>query len=160
MKLSYTLELDGSKDAVLALFCDPDYFARHQALIGSTDFEQLEHRDDGNSSYVKFRYQVASDVPAFAKKILGETSEVTHEESWDRSTGRGRVIIDVATLPGTLECEARVEEAGAACRKVFDWEIKVKLPLIGGKIEKVVAEDIQRKAEPDRQAVNQLLQQA
>ncbi|MGJ8670837.1 MAG: DUF2505 domain-containing protein, partial [Oceanococcus sp.] len=118
------------------------------------------HDDDGNRCVTKFGYQVESDVPAFAKKILGETSAVVHTETWDRSSGRGVISIDVATLPGTMECVAQVSDDGSTCRKDFEWEIKVKIPLIGGKIEKVVAEDIQRKKGPDQEAVNQILDAA
>ncbi len=157
MNLNYALQFNKNKDAVLGLFCDPNFFSQHQALMGSTDFKLLEHNDDGNRCVIKFSYQVASDVPAFAKKILGDSSQVVHEEDWDRATGKGHISIDVATLPGTMECEARLEDNADGCRKVFDWEIKVKLPLIGGKIEKVVAEDIKGKSAPDQAAVNELL---
>ncbi len=159
MKLNYSLQFNKDKDSVLSLFCDPKFFEKHQALMGSTGFELLDSQDDGTRSTIKFRYKVASEVPAFAKKILGETSDVVHEETWDRSTGRGQISIDVATLPGTMDCEARLEDDGDSCRKVFEWEIKVKIPLIGGKIEKVVADDIQSKTGPDREAVNQLLEE-
>lgn len=159
MKLNYSLQFEQDMQAVLALFCNPDFYQKHQTLVGGKDFQVLESREDGDEYYVRFSYQVASDVPAFAKKVLGETSSVVHEETWNKSTGKGQISIDVATLPGTLECDAQLENVDGGCQKHFNWEIKVKIPLIGGKIEKVVADDIQRKKQPDEDAVNQLLKE-
>lgn len=158
MKLNYTLNFNKNREAVLERFCDPDFYQQHQARMGTSGFELLEHDDDGQRCRIRFSYQVASDVPAFAKKVLGDSSQVVQEEIWDRSTGEGQVSVDVATLPGSLRCVARLEARGEeACAKVYDWEIKVKIPLIGGKIEKVVADDIQSKSGPDEAAVNALL---
>ena len=160
MKLNYSLQFNKDKDTVLSAFCDPDFFEQHQKLMGHRDFELLSHDDDGDRCVIKFRYQVESDVPAFAKKILGDTSEVVQTETWVRSSGQGQVSVDVATLPGTMECTAQVNDNGGGCTKVFDWEVKVKIPLVGGKIEKVVVDDIQSKSGPDAVAVNKILDAA
>ncbi len=160
MKLNYSLSFNKDKNTVLEAFCNPAFFEQHQALMGSQDFELLSHDDDGTRCTTKFRYEADSDVPAFAKKILGETATVVHTETWDRSSGKGEIDIDVATMPGSMRCSASLHDEGDGCRKDFDWEIKVKVPLLGGKIEKVVGEDIQGKKGPDRDAVNKILDAA
>lgn len=159
MKVSYSLPFEKNKDTVLEAFCDPAFFEQHQTLLGSKDFELLSHDDDGTRCTTKFRYLADSDVPAFAKKVLGDTAEVEHTEVWDRSTASGEVTIKVATMPGSMVCNVSLEEDGEGCRKNFDWEVKVKLPLVGGKIEKVVVADIEGKKVPDQVAVNKVLAQ-
>lgn len=159
MKLNYSLQFNKDKNSVLEAFCDPAFFEQHQTQMQSKDFELISHEDDGTRCTTKFRYQVESDVPAFAKKVLGDSAQVVHTETWDRSTGRGEIDIDVATMPGTMTCQAQLQDDGDGCRKEFNWEINVKIPLVGGKIEKVVAADIESKKGPDQTAVNQILAQ-
>ena len=159
MNLNYKLQFIKPKETVLELFCDPSYYAHHQAALGSIDYEQLEHQDDGTHFHIKCRYRVKSEapLPGFAKKVLGETSEVTHEERWDRATGHGKLTIHVAGMPGTMTCDLALADGPKGCTKTFDWEVKVKIPLVGGKIEGLIAEDIKRKSAPDEAAVNKLL---
>ncbi len=159
MKFSYSQQLDADLDTVMKMYTDPAYHEQLQSALGSMNVTQLDHSDDGDDFEITLGYSVKSEVPlpGFAKKILGETTDVEQTESWNRSSGRGRVAVRMKSLPGSLRCETSLEADGDSCRKVFDWTVEVKVPLVGGKIEKLIADDIARKDPIEAKAANALL---
>ena len=151
MKVAYTITIPKDKDAVMKMFCDPAYHAELQKALGAVDFQQLEHVDDGRKFRIKMGYNVpAAGLPGFAKKILGEKSAVVQEESWDRTTGKGEVTIQVKNLPGSIRSATVLTESGGTSTKTFNWEVTVKIPLVGGKLEELIVNDIKAKVEPEQ----------
>lgn len=158
MKLSYTITIPKDKATVLKMFCDPAYHAELQKALGALDFKQLEHVDDGRKFRIKMGYDVpAAGLPGFAKKILGERSSCVQEESWDRTTGKGEVTIQVKNLPGTIRSTNTLTESGGTSSKTFNWEVNVKIPLVGGKIEELIGEDIKKKSIPEQDTGRKLV---
>ncbi|TXH05756.1 MAG: DUF2505 domain-containing protein [Nevskiaceae bacterium] len=159
MKFSYTQTFAKNADTVLKMFCDPAYHEKLQRALGALDYRQLEHSDDGKRFRIKCTYTVKSDVPlpGFAKKILGETSTVVQTETWDRTARKGEVIIEVKALPGSLRAQTAIADSAGGSTKTFNWEVTVKIPLIGGKLEDLIAGDIRSKIEPEQNAGRDLL---
>jgi hypothetical protein len=160
MKFSYKQTFPKDIATVLRMFCDPAYHEKLQKALGAMDLKQLEHSDDGNRFRIKLGYTVKSSVPlpGFAKKVLGETSAVVQEESWDRAKKTGELSVMVKTLPGTLRCTTSLSEASGTTTKTFNWDVSVRIPLIGGKIEQLVVDDIKTKIEPEQATGRKLLQ--
>lgn len=160
MQFSYKQTFPKDAEAVLRMFCDPAYHRDLQAALGATGYRQLELTDDGTRFHIKMSYEVKSDapLPGFAKKILGETTTVTQTERWDRSTRKGEVIVEPRGLPGKIRCNTALTEAAGMATKTFDWEVTVKIPLVGGKLEDLVSGDIRRKDPIDAAASRKLLE--
>lgn len=160
MKFSYSQKFHKDKDTVLNMLCDPEYHQGLQDALGSWDFKEIELDDDGTKFRIKYSYYVKSDIPmpGFAKKVLGENTFATQTETWDRSTGKGTVDVEPRGLPGRIHCDLIIEDNGdGTATKRFDWDINVKIPLVGGKLEKLIADDIQGKDGKDADASNELL---
>ena len=159
MKFSYKQTFPKDAGTVLKMFCDPAYHEKLQKALGAMDYKQLEHKDDGTRFRIKMAYNVKSNVPlpGFAKKVLGETSSVVQEESWDRSNKKGEVSVQVKNLPGTLRSANTLADANGTTTKTFNWDVSVKIPLIGGKIEQLIVDDIKTKVEPEQSAGRKLL---
>lgn len=160
MQFSYQQTFNRKADEVLKMFCDPAYHQQLQKNLGAMDLKVLEQSDDGTRFRIRLQYLLKSDVPlpAFAKKVLGETSSVTQEERWDRSTKKGEVTIEVKGLPAKIRAATALSDAAAGATKRFDWEVNIKIPLVGGKLEELVADDIKRKAPIDEAASRKLLE--
>lgn len=159
MKVSYTITIPKGKDAVMKMFCDPAYHAELQKALGAVDFQQLEHVDDGKKFRIKMGYNVpAAGLPGFAKKILGEMSSVVQEESWDRTTGKGEVSIQVKNLPGSMKSVNALTESGGTTTKTFNWDVTVKIPLVGGKLEELIVNDIKSKVAPEQATGRRLVE--
>ena len=159
MKFSYTQTFPKDSAAVLRMFCDPAYHAELQKALGGWDWKQLEHSDDGNRFRIKMSFLVKSNapLPGFAKKVLGDTSSVVQEESWDRARKSGEVIVVVKNLPGSLRAATALADSASGCTKTFNWEVSVKIPLVGGRLEELIESDIRSKIEPEQAVGRRLL---
>jgi len=83
-------------------------------------------------------------LPGFAKKIVGGHINIVQSESWTGG-GNGQITVTVPGKPGEMTGTAiLVPEDGGVTEKV-DMTVKVNLPLIGGKVEALIA-DMLRKA--------------
>ncbi|HSW11686.1 MAG TPA: DUF2505 domain-containing protein [Solimonas sp.] len=160
MQFSYKQTFPKDAATVLKMFCDPAYHKDLQTALGAMSFRQVEHSDDGTRFYIKMVYEVKSEapLPAFAKKILGETTTVTQTERWDRSTRKGEVIVEPKGLPGKIRCATSLSESGGSATKNFDWDVSVKIPLVGGKLEDLISGDIKNKDPVDAAASRKLLE--
>ncbi len=160
MKFSYTQKYSKDKNSMLTMLCDPAYHKGLQDALGSWDFKQLELEDDGTQFRIKYSYTLKSDVPlpGFAKKVLGENTHAVQTETWNRASGKGTVDVQPKGLPGTVHCDLTIAEDGSGCTKKFDWDVNIKIPLVGGKLEKLIVDDIKSKDPKDAAISAKLLE--
>ena len=93
----------------------------------------------------------ARGIPGFAKKFVGEEINLVQTEQWsDIETGSVDVVIP--GKPGQMRGTIRIQESGGTTTETVEMEIKVSIPLVGGKIESLIA-DLLRKALKAEQAV-------
>ena len=82
--------------------------------------------------------QRTAGVPSFAKKIVGDTTHVIITQVW-----RGQVAdYEIATpgKPTQVHGTATVSANGSGSVLVYDLDVKASVPLIGGKLEKLVVD--------------------
>jgi hypothetical protein len=88
--------------------------------------------------------QATEGVPSFAKKFVGNTVSVSQHETW--STPNAATIdmdagVPIADIKGSLALDDR----GTQTSETVTLQVTVKVPLVGGKLEALVA-DMLRKA--------------
>jgi hypothetical protein len=88
--------------------------------------------------------QPAHGIPSFAKKFVGDEIEIKQREDWN-SVDAADLHVTIPGKPGHMEGTIRLEESGGTTTETVDVQIHVNLPLVGGKIEGLVA-DLLRKA--------------
>lgn len=76
-------------------------------------------------------------VPSFAKKFVGEEIPIRQEEDWQGAAAEVRVTIP--GKPGEMTGTRRLEQRGEDAVEVADMAVKVSIPLVGGKIEELIA---------------------
>jgi len=78
-------------------------------------------------------------LPGFAKKIVGDRIRIVQSEVWTGGA-HGNITVTVPGKPGDMTGTATlVGEDGGVTEKV-DMAVKVSLPLIGGKVEGLIAD--------------------
>ena len=87
----------------------------------------------------------------FAKSMVGETLKVTETQDWGPAgadgSRRGTVAMAVAGAPIALTGTLAIAPGGAGTVEQLDAELKARVPLIGGKIEKAAAPPIEEAIE-------------
>lgn len=123
------------------------------------DYQRVLHRTvtvehDDASRRVRIEQGHGTDrLPGFAKKIVGGHINIVQQESWT-SGGAGHITVTVPGKPGEMTGTATlVADDGGVTEKV-DMTVTVHLPLIGGKVEGLIA-DMLLKALRSEQKVGQ-----
>jgi len=136
-------------DRVHATLVDPAFLADRLAALGGTGATLVEHEvTDGQVSY-RLRHGIpAEKIPSVVRPLLGSGLVIERIETW-RADGPGRYTgtmrADTSGLPGDLGgvmTLADLPEGGSVL--AVDGEVKVNIPLVGGKVEDVVAEQVRR----------------
>ena len=159
MQFQQILEYNKSSDAVIKMFGDPAYFERKFQLLDARAFEVLKQSTDGSdfSITMKITFPLSVPVPGFAKKVIGDTTTLTEEDSWDLAAKTGTLSVDVHGVPVEAVGRMRLVDRGAGCVNEIDWEISCSIPLIGKKVAKLIADDIQAKGAEDARVTNEIL---
>jgi hypothetical protein len=114
------------------------------------DYQRVLHRTvtvdkDGPTASVTIDQGHATDrLPGFARKIVGDRVTMVQSESWTDGS-QGRITVTVPGKPGEMTGTASLVEDGGGVTEKVDMSVTVSLPLIGGKVEGLIA-DMLRKA--------------
>jgi Protein of unknown function (DUF2505) len=145
---------------VLKMFSDKAYFEKKYAALGYRNIEVLEHVADARKFRIKVRYSApnSAPVPDFAKKFLGETNVVTQSDTWDLDRKTGRLEAEIKGVPVKVAADMKLADEGNGSSNTLKWSLDCGIPFVGGKLEQLVAADIQSKAKGDLAKSREILQ--
>ena len=109
----------------------------------------LEHTVDvaeqgGTTTVVITQSQAMDGAPAAARKLVGSSVQIVQRESWT-SADSADFAMEIPGKPGHLRGTiALVDKGDGGCDEVFAGEVKVNVPLVGGKLEGFVADILTR----------------
>ena len=84
--------------------------------------------------------QPTEGVPGFAKRFAGETTRAVQTEEWSSPTG-GTISIETPGKPTSINGHPDASPSpGGRTTETLEAEVKVKVPLIGGKLESLMAD--------------------
>lgn len=122
-----------------------DMLATQEFREAVCDYQRVLHRTvtvdrTGEAASVTINQGHATDrLPGFARKIVGDHVTMVQAESWTNGSD-GTITVTVPGRPGEMTGTATlVPDAGGVTEKV-DMSVTVHLPLIGGKVEGLIAD--------------------
>ncbi|QIG44215.1 DUF2505 domain-containing protein [Nocardioides anomalus] len=101
------------------------------------------HHDAVATEVVIDQVQRADGLPSIATKLLGDTVHVVQRERWTTPT-RADVEVSVPGRPGEMRGTVRLEERGVVTVEVVELDVRVRVPLAGGRLEALVADLLDR----------------
>lgn len=137
MKLQHSVRYAAPPDKVYAMLTDPAFREKASWAQRAT---AVEVTVQGESVTIDL-HQPNTDIPAFAKAIAGETSHAVQSEQWSRGT-TATFSVTIPGKPGSITGTRRLVADGDGTLDTFDGEAKAKLPMIGGKVEKLIADKL------------------
>ena len=141
MKFRKELSYDAAPDAVFAMLADPA-FREQVATAQEVVSAEVRLTSSGEGfSFVSEQVQNTSGLPAIAKKIAGDTTKAVVTEEWPTTSG-GTLSITAPGKPTKADGTVALRADGSGTTQVVELDVKVKVPLIGGKLEQVMADTI------------------
>ena len=145
MKMQIDHHYDADVETVYALISNPDFIEHKYAAIGGRDVAVDRSDGDDGSVEVVTKRTVTVDLPGFAKKVLTPSQTTIQHETWAPANGKGErsctYFVEAHGAPSRIEGTHTLSAApdGGTDHRI-EIEIKVSIPLIGGKLEKFAGE--------------------
>jgi len=139
MRLRHEITYDAPLADVFAMLSDPA-FREVSAKASGMISAEVTITPNGEGISVRIdQVQPVEGVPGFAKKLAGDTTRAVQLEEWDSPAG-GSISIETPGKPTSIIGTLALSEAGGRTTQTLEAEVKVKVPLIGGKLESVMAD--------------------
>ncbi|GAA0313635.1 DUF2505 family protein [Kineococcus aurantiacus] len=127
-------------DAVLAVLLDPAFLRARADSPEVVDHSESVTRE-GEVHVVTTSRTVRTDVlPAAAAKFLGATAVVDQVERWEPAAAdgshRARLTLTVRSAPVELTATSVLTAAGTGSVLTMDGTLTVRVPVLGGQVEK------------------------
>ncbi len=109
--------------------CDNQGYLRHTVKI---------ERDGPGMSVSIDQIQAAHHIPGFAKKFVGDEIHIVQTEDWT-APEKGQIHVTIPGKPGEMAGTALITEDPDGTTETINLTVKVNIPIVGGKIEGLVA---------------------
>lgn len=140
-------------------FTDPAYLARLAALPKLGEPELLDRAEDGDQVLMSVRYRFVGEVSGAVRAVVDPARLGWIEESTlDRRTHVTTWTIVPDHYGGLLRCSGTytlledsgtlLEDSGSVIRRA-EGEIRVSVPLVGGKVERAIVSGLEEHAEAE-----------
>ncbi len=129
----------------------PAALDRVQTMLFDTRFREqvaaAQHVVDGHVSIsgsgtgavVTVSQQQSMDrAPGFVQKVVGSTLSVISTETWTSATSAD-LHVDLPGKPVTMTGKILLSESAGVTTETIDLTVKVAMPLVGGKVEDLIA---------------------
>ncbi|GAB3821468.1 DUF2505 domain-containing protein [Tessaracoccus terricola] len=141
MQLNYEHTYNGTPEQVVALMRNKDFITDVAEHAGATSHDVAI---SGNVTQLRMTLPVPGDVA----KFVGGEVDLSQRFEWSDpaadGSSTGKVDVTVKGLPITVAATAVLRPAGDATSGSYSGDLRVKIPLVGGKVEKMVAPFIEQ----------------
>lgn len=139
MRFEHTLRYDVAPETVFAMLGDPGFREQVCEAQHATDCTvTIDGVDDTMTVRVE-QQRPAEGIPSFARKFVGDMIHIVQAEDWSCATDAG-LDVSVPGKPGHMRGSISLRPDGAGTLETVSGEIKVAIPLVGSKIEVLIAE--------------------
>jgi hypothetical protein len=126
----------------------PEYVDAEAVYLKHEQAKILDITPDGAAGgRMQLTYKVETNLPNWAKKILPSRNTITESHVWQPAAASGSRTytfdVAIATVPAKAKGSATITPIGeTSCRVETEIEINASMPIVGGKLEDLVARDL------------------
>ena len=141
MRVTADLRYDSDPKAVFEMLTDPAFQDRKLGQTGALTWEVEVRPENGGAVIVTRRALPTDQVPDAFKSLVGAQIQIAQTETWGPAgtdgTRTGSLDLEVVGTPVRLKASLSLSATGdGGSAELVDGELKARVPLIGGRIEK------------------------
>jgi len=161
MDFSLTQDIPAPIDTVDAALIDPDFLARMAELPKLGSATVLSQERAGEVMYQQVRYLFQAELSSAVTRVVDPAKLTWVEDSTcDLAAHRTSCVIRPDNYADRLSgsYEAQLEPHDGGTRRILTGRIKVKFPLVGGKVEKAIVSGLSENADAQTTILAEYLQ--
>ena len=151
--IDYRSTLAFPAEKVFATMTDPEYLRARLRELGGPGSALLEHEASPEAARYRLKQGLSqSDLPPIVGKVMNGDLSIERTESLRRSgpgSYGGDVDVRIANAPASATGTMSLADTGDASEFGVHADVTVRVPLIGGKIEEIVAGQVRRLLEAE-----------
>lgn len=154
MKYHDTIHYPVPVETLFLFFTDANFFVRKYVEQGATNVRVTHAEVIGSRSAITVSRDVPVEVqiPSFARSMVPSHITLVQTDSWDSATRRGTLQIEFKGMPVRVNCEMTLQDRAGKAVEELAFDIRVGMPLLGGKLEALLAQDLRLKFQRDTAA--------
>ena len=164
MKISTTFDYAATPQQVFAMLADTEFQNRKCIATGAVSHSVSVSPQGDRTVIVNHRDMPTDSFPDFVKSMVGATLTVTETQDWGPpgpdGSRQGRITVDLGGAPVDLVGVLSLAPVGRGSLESVDADLKARIPLIGGKIEKAAAPAIESAISVERETGQAWLRKA
>ena len=126
-------------DKVFGLLTDPKWLEARSLALGELSASCKTKKAAGGAT-VTMKRRLHRELNAVISKVLNPESDIELEERWlvDKDKRTGTFTLQIVGKPITVTAEFELVPEGKGCVYRIQHQAKVRVPIIGGVVEKFV----------------------
>jgi len=152
--------LNGPMDAVQSVLFDPDFVTARSSLPRLGDAELLESTCDGSSGHQRIRLRFTAPLSSAVTAVI-DPSKLTwvDDATYDLVAHIAEHQIFPDNYADRLSCSYRalLEARDGGTHRSLDGVMKVRMPLVGGKVERAIVSGLEEHADAEAALINHFL---
>jgi hypothetical protein len=138
MRLRHELAYDAPPDQGRAMVTDPWFWDRVADATGALSSTATVAEQGATTRLVIDQEQHVAGVPSFAKKLVGDSTRAITTQVWQGDAAS--YVVETPGKPTSLSGTATIAPNGTGSTLTYDLDVKAGVPLVGGKLEKLVVQ--------------------
>lgn len=158
MKFGFEQRWTATVDDIMATYLDETFWTGIDGFskMAPPTLLDIERDDAARTALVRLRYKLDVDLPSQASRFIDPDDVAwVQETEWDLTAVTAQVRFLPVQAAGLMRASASIDVRtdGADTVRELRGEFKVKIPLVGGRVEKAVVGDIGTNLEEEADAV-------
>ncbi len=155
MKISATLDYAATPHEVFTMLADEAFQTRKCAATGALNHTVSISAQGDRTVIVSSRDLPTDGFPAFVKSLVGATLAITETQDWGPAgtdgARQGTLTVDIVGAAIDLDGTLSLTPAGQGSVESVEGDLKARVPLFGGRIEKAAAPAIESAISVERE---------
>ncbi|HEU0287646.1 MAG TPA: DUF2505 domain-containing protein [Nocardioidaceae bacterium] len=161
MNLQETQEFDADPDRVFAMLCDQAWREEVCRATHAIDYSVSVEKSDGTVT-VRTTRVLPAEIPEPFKSMVGDRIEIVQVETWPAEpdsdgTRRAEVDMQISKQPASMTGTITLQPNGSGARRAVNGDIRVKIPLLGRRIEPEIAKAVRAALDKEQQSARTYL---
>lgn len=161
MRFTIEQRIDAPIDTVHAALLDRDFLAASSELPKIGNAALLDEQRDGNRVTRRIRYRFTGELSSAVTAVVNPEKLTWIDESTDdlvAHTSDHRIVPDHYADRFTAEYRSVLRADGSTTTRTVTGEVKIRMPLVGGRVEKAIVSGLEEHAEAEAALVEQWIQ--